>query len=180
MSQIQTSTYVSPVGELILGEFEGKLCLCDWKYRLKRKEIDMRIQKGLQATFIEQENALLLEVKKQLTDYFHNKRTLFDIPFLLVGTEFQQKVWMELQKIPYGSTSSYLELAQQLGDKKAIRAVAAANGANAISILIPCHRIIGSKQELIGYAGGVHAKKNLLQLENPDFQKDTAQLSMDF
>ncbi len=83
----------------------------------------------------------------------------------MVGSEFQEKVWTHLQKIPYGETISYKELSRRMGNEMAIRAVAAANGANAISIIIPCHRIVGSKGELTGYAGGIAAKRKLLKLE---------------
>ena len=83
-----------------------------------------------------------------------------------MGSDFQKRVWQELLKIPYGSTASYLTLSQKLGNEKAIRAVASANGANAISIFIPCHRVIGSDGNLTGYAGGIHTKKKLLELES--------------
>lgn len=94
------------------------------------------------------------------------------MPLLFCGSEFQQRVWEELQRIPYGKTISYLKLSRLLGDEKAIRAVATANGANAISILIPCHRVIGSKGELTGYAGGLNAKRRLLELEGALGQLD--------
>ena len=100
-----------------------------------------------------------------LNDSFEKKRTHFDIPLELIGTEFQQRVWQELQRIPYGKTISYLQLSKNLGDEKAIRAAATANGANGISILIPCHRVIGSDGSLTGYAGGLPAKKKLLIIE---------------
>ena len=92
-------------------------------------------------------------------------RKKFDIPVRFVGSSFQQKVWNELLKIPYGKTVSYLEISKKIGDEKAIRAVAAANGANAISIIVPCHRVVGSNGELTGYAGGLTVKKKLLHLE---------------
>jgi methylated-DNA-[protein]-cysteine S-methyltransferase len=98
--------------------------------------------------------------------YFANERKNFDIPLLMVGTDFQRSVWDGLIKIPYGNTASYLELSKNIGNEKAVRAVANANGANAISILIPCHRIIGSDGALTGYAGGLPAKKRLLELES--------------
>jgi methylated-DNA-[protein]-cysteine S-methyltransferase len=98
-------------------------------------------------------------------EYFSSKRKTFDIPLLLIGTDFQENVWNELIKIPFGKTSSYLELSRKLGNVLAIRAVASANGANAISIIIPCHHIIGSDGKLIGDAGGLAAKKKLLELE---------------
>jgi methylated-DNA-[protein]-cysteine S-methyltransferase len=101
-----------------------------------------------------------------MKDYFAHERKDFNIPLLTVGTDFQKSVWEGLIKIPYGTTASYLELSKNIGNEKAVRAVASANGANAISILIPCHRIIGSNGDLVGYAGGLPAKKKLLELEN--------------
>ncbi len=103
----------------------------------------------------------------QLHDYFEGKRTQFDIKLNPEGTDFQKKVWNELQTIPYGKTCSYLELSQQLGDIKAIRAVANANGRNPLWIVIPCHRVIGSDGSLTGYAGGLHRKQWLLEHESP-------------
>lgn len=162
---ISVQSYHSPYGELILGEFDKKLCLCDWRYRKQRAQIDTRIQKELNATFEENDTPLLRKVKKQLDEYFNKSRTEFSLPLLLIGSDFQKSVWNELIEIPFGATLSYLELSQKLGDEKAIRAVANANGANAISIIVPCHRIIGSDGSLTGYAGGLNAKKKLLQLE---------------
>lgn len=106
----------------------------------------------------------------QLHEYFEGKRTRFDLQLNLEGTAFQQNVWRQLQTIPYGKTISYLELAQQLGAVKAIRAVANANGKNPIWIVIPCHRVIGSDGSLTGYAGGLHRKQWLLDHENPHKQ----------
>lgn len=163
---IHISYYQSPFGELILGEYNNQLCLCDWNHRKMRKQIDTRIQKQLKAGYNILETPFLTDTKKQLDEYFSTKRTEFSIPLLLVGTTFQQKVWNELLKIPYGETKSYLSLSRDLGNEKAIRAVASANGANSISILIPCHRIIGKNGELTGYAGGLNTKKNLLIFEN--------------
>ena len=98
----------------------------------------------------------------QLDEYFARERTAFDIPLIFTGTDFQNSVWRELQNIPYGKTVSYGELARKLGCPKAVRAVAAANGANPISIFVPCHRVIGSDRKLVGYG---EAKKGLLALE---------------
>lgn len=103
----------------------------------------------------------------QLQDYFNGKRTKFSFKMNPVGTEFQQRVWQELLNIPFGKTCSYLELSKKLGDVKAIRAVASANGKNPLWIVIPCHRIIGSDGSLTGYAGGLWRKKWLLDHENP-------------
>lgn len=101
----------------------------------------------------------------QLDEYFAGKRKTFDVPLLFVGTDFQKKVWNDLLHIPYGETVSYGEMAARIGIPKAVRAVANANGANAISIFAPCHRVIGSDKSLTGYSGGLEAKKYLLNLE---------------
>lgn len=162
--------YPTPYGELIIGAYENEVCLCDWRYRKQRETLDQRIQKFLGTEYEEGEADILEQLKAQLKEYFNSKRQSFDIPLKLCGTDFQQRVWEELLKVPFGKTVSYLELSKRLGDQKAIRAVAAANGANAISILIPCHRIIGSNGELTGYAGGLSAKKKLLQLEGVSTQ----------
>lgn len=111
--------------------------------------------------------AHLQEAITQLVEYFEGKRTSFDFKLNPKGTEFQQKVWQELYKIPFGKTMSYQELSIKLGDVKAIRAVAHANGKNPLWIVIPCHRIIGSDGSLTGYAGGLWRKKWLLEHENP-------------
>jgi methylated-DNA-[protein]-cysteine S-methyltransferase len=104
-------------------------------------------------------------LKRQLESYFSGNLRDFNIPMLAEGTDFQRRVWKELQKIPYGQAISYLELARRLGDEKCIRAAARASGANPIAILIPCHRVIGSDGSLVGYAGGLDMKEFLLRLE---------------
>lgn len=104
-------------------------------------------------------------LKRQLEGYFSGNLRDFNIPMQIEGTDFQQRVWKELQKIPYGQAISYLELARRLGDEKCIRAAARANGANPIAILIPCHRVIGSDGSLVGYGGGLDMKEFLLRLE---------------
>ena len=110
-------------------------------------------------------NSVTLKGYRQLQEYLEGDRREFDLPLEPVGTEFQQKVWAELQNIPYGKVLSYLQLAKLLGDEKVIRAAAAANGKNPIGIVIPCHRVIGSNGDLVGYAGGLDKKKLLLQHE---------------
>jgi len=165
MNKIVINFFKTPVGELILGAFHEKLCLCDWRYRKMRPSIDKRIQIGLDASFEEGETAIMETAKHQLNEYFSADRMDFDVPLLMVGSPFQKTVWIELLKIPYGKTESYLGLSRKIGNEKAIRSVAAANGANAISILVPCHRIIGSDGKLTGYGGGLHTKRKLLQLE---------------
>ena len=166
MGPICIQYYQSPVGELIIGDYEGQLCLCDWRYRKMRPTIDKRIKEGLEADYIEQETILIRQTQSQLEEYFQKQRSQFNLPLKLIGSPFQVSVWKALKEIPYGKTETYLGLSRLLGNEKAIRAVASANGANAISIIVPCHRIIGSSGELTGYAGGLPAKKKLLQLEN--------------
>jgi methylated-DNA-[protein]-cysteine S-methyltransferase len=111
------------------------------------------------------ENSLVANVFKQLKEYFKRKRREFELPLEIIGTDFQKKVWKELLKIPYGETITYNQLALNLGDKKVIRAAAAANGANPLPIVIPCHRVIGSDGNLVGYGGGLDVKQQLLELE---------------
>ncbi|WP_300565377.1 methylated-DNA--[protein]-cysteine S-methyltransferase [Flavobacterium sp.] len=113
----------------------------------------------------------LKEAVKQLQDYFEGKRTNFDFKLNPKGTDFQQKVWQELLKIPFGKTMSYMDLSKKLGDVKAIRAVASANGKNPLWIVVPCHRVIGTDGSLTGYAGGLWRKKWLLEHENPTTQQ---------
>ncbi len=108
---------------------------------------------------------------RQLQEYFKGDRTAFSFAMAPEGTPFQQEVWQALQKIPFGTTLSYMDLAKRLGDPKAIRAVAAANGKNPIWIAVPCHRVIGSDGSLTGYAGGLHRKKWLLNHESPARQQ---------
>jgi len=155
----------TPFGELILGSYGEMLCLCDWRYRKMRASIDERICRNLTAEYREESSSVVEEAISQLNEYFQKSRKEFDLQLLLAGTEFQKQVWEELLKIPFGRTTTYLELSRRLGNDLAIRAVAGANGANAISIIVPCHRVIGSNGELTGYAGGLTAKRKLLDLE---------------
>lgn len=149
---INTAYYKSPIGILeIVGNDDGIQSV------LFVKEDDFKIAEITSK-----------EVKKcfvQLDEYFSGTRKEFELKLNLKATVFQEKVWRELLKVPFGKTRSYLEQAKALGDVKAIRAVASANGKNPISIIIPCHRIIGSDGSLTGYAGGLHRKKWLLEHE---------------
>lgn len=113
----------------------------------------------------------LKDAVKQLEEYFAGKRTNFTFSINPKGTDFQQKVWKALLEIPYGKTTSYMDLTKKLGDVKAIRAVASANGKNPLWIVVPCHRVIGSDGSLTGYAGGLWRKKWLLEHENPSTQQ---------
>lgn len=130
-----------------------------------RSTVDKRLQKAFDATYVEEKTDVIEQTVLQLSEYFEGTRTEFDIPLNLADTDFQKSVWETLMTIPFGKTESYLGLSRKFGDEKAIRAVASANRANAISIIVPCHRIIGSNGNLMGYAGGLPAKKKLLTLE---------------
>jgi len=151
--------------EFILGSYENRLCLMDFRYRKLRKTIDRRIQSRLNADFVEQPDLLLERSKRQIDEYLCGERKHFDLPILLVGTDFQKRVWRALTDIPYGTTISYTEFAGKLGNRNALRAVASANGANALSLIIPCHRVTGINGDLVGYGGGLPMKQRLLDME---------------
>lgn len=119
----------------------------------------------LESSLENPDNPLILETEKQLLDYLDSKRQSFTVPFELNGTPFQKKVWEFLQKIPFGRTCSYKEIAQQMDHPKAIRAVGTAIGKNPLSIIVPCHRVIGASGSLTGFAGGLAKKQILLNLE---------------
>lgn len=137
----------------------------DFHYRKMRATVDNRIKKHLTADFVEQEDEIITKAKKQIDEYLEGSRKKFEIPLLLLGTDFQKQVWNELLKVNYGETTNYLDIAKRMDNPNAVRAVASANAANAIALIIPCHRIIESSGELGGYGGGVPVKKRLLNLE---------------
>lgn len=192
--------YTSPVGELLIGSYGERLCLCDWAAEKRRAKIDPPLFRLLNATYEEGSSPLIEQTIAQLDEYFAGQRRSFDIPLLHTGTEFQCTVRGELMNIPYGATLTYAEIARRIGKPKAIRAVATAIASNPLSILVPCHRVIGSvpnrrinesgtnprvigsngdrydanyrydprflsERLLTGYAGGLAAKKALLELE---------------
>ena len=157
--------YRFPCGEMMLGSFDGRLCLCDWIDSRRRASVDQRLQRILNANYVEGSSDVIEKAKNQLDEYFLSKRREFDIPLLFIGTDFQKKVWNELLNIPYGATVSYGELSRRIGMPNAVRAIANANAVNAISIIAPCHRVIGSNGSLTGYGGGLERKSFLLELE---------------
>lgn len=157
--------FSTELGELKVASYKGALVMADWRYRKMRNRIDQRITNYFQTSMQEGVSEIINETMKQLKEYFSKERKNFDLPMLMAGTSFQISVWNYLQQIPFGQTRSYAQLAAEMHQPEAIRAIASANGANAISIIIPCHRIIGSQAELVGYAGGLNAKKKLLMLE---------------
>lgn len=157
--------YNSPCGEIILASAGDCLCLCDWNKMPCAERNKHRLMRLLNAECIIAPSAVLEETKKELDEYFAGKRHTFEIPLHPVGTDFQKQVWQALLEIPYGETRTYKEIAQKTNKLKGIRAVAQAIGANGISILIPCHRVIGTNRSLTGYAGGIEAKRLLLNIE---------------
>ncbi len=157
--------YRSPCGELLLGSLGDRLCLCDWQVEKHSEQVDRRLQRILQAGFREETSPVMEKAAAQLDEYFAGVRRGFDVPLLFAGTEFQKTVWRELLRIPFGRTISYGEMARRIGMPRAVRAVANANGANALSIFAPCHRVVGSDGSLTGYGGGLAAKRMLLELE---------------
>lgn len=156
---------LSPLGPIFIGATDKGICLVEFTDRRMIETQINRLRNSMKAEFIQGEHANLDMLEKQLEEYFHGKRTSFDVPLVLTGSEFQKKAWEALMQIPYGETRSYQEQAIKVGDKNAVRAVARANGDNKISILIPCHRVIAKNGKLAGYGGGLWRKKYLLDLE---------------
>ena len=152
--------YQSPIGAYLIGADDTNILAID---RIDEAE-----------TIIEKETPLLRVAKQQLSEYFAGQRTVFDLPIKTAGTAFQQQVWQALKAIPYGETRSYKEIAAAIDNPKAVRAVGGANNKNPISIVIPCHRVIGSSGQLVGYGGGLDAKVFLLALESQNKKNDSA------
>lgn len=168
MDTIHTRNYPSPLGELLLGDWQGALVLCDWRIASNGYHSDSRVPQLLNATLQEQATPLLAETVAQLNAYFTGHRRDFDLPVRLVGTPFQERVWQALRAIPCGQTCSYQNIADAIGNPKATRAVAGAISRNPASVIVPCHRVIGKNGGLTGYNGGTDAlyiKERLLALE---------------
>lgn len=151
---VYTTFYHSPVGLLKISGTENYICEVSFYDKAQKPA-------GRKKTM----PPMLILCVEQFIQYFHGARRIFELPIHQQGTKFQQDVWNELLTIPFGKTISYLELARKTGDPKAVRAVANANGKNNIAIIVPCHRVIGSTRELVGYAGGLWRKKWLLEHE---------------
>lgn len=150
----------SPVGELTLFASEHGLAAVLWPNELRRIRLVPVTE--------DPRHPLLLEAERQLNAYFNGELRQFTVPLDFNGTEFQKKVWQALVTIPYGETRSYADIARAIGHPGAVRAVGAANGRNPVSIIAPCHRVIGSNGKLTGFAGGLEAKAFLLAIEKPD------------
>jgi len=165
MNQINTRYHSTQIGEVILGSFHGKLCLLDFVKGKTRGTVEDRIRQVLNAELVEQDDDILRETRRQLDEYLEGLRKGFDIPVLMLGTDFQKDVWNAVTRVPYGATSTYSQIARDIGKERAVRAVGNAMAANPISIIVPCHRIIGSGGKLVGYGGGLSLKRRLLTLE---------------
>jgi methylated-DNA-[protein]-cysteine S-methyltransferase len=151
--------FTTPVGELTLIANSTHLLAVLWeKDSAKRVKMDRGD--------LDNNHAILKKTAKQLQEYFDGKRKEFDLPIKFEGTDFQKKAWAALTKIPYGKTASYKDQAKKIGVEKAVRAVGAANGKNPLSIVVPCHRVIGTNGKLTGFAGGLKNKDYLLKLES--------------
>lgn len=163
--KILIAAYSSPCGDMILGDYEGKLCLCDWTNSRHRKLTDRKLREALGASFEKGNSPVIEKAMAELSEYFAGTRRAFDLPLQLNGTAFQRRVWQSLQQIDYASTITYADQAILLGNPQSVRAVAAADGKNPISIIVPCHRVVGSNGAMTGYAGGLEVKRFLLNLE---------------
>jgi AraC family transcriptional regulator of adaptative response/methylated-DNA-[protein]-cysteine methyltransferase len=162
---ILTSYIETPIGVMVAGAVEEGICLLEFTDRRMLNTEYKDLARLLKTSIEEGENKHIKEIRKQLKEYFEGKRKEFTVLLVTPGTGFQQAVWQELQRLPFGSTRTYQEQAEALNKPGAVRAIANANGMNRISIVIPCHRIIGSDGNLTGYGGGLRRKRWLLDHE---------------
>lgn len=167
---IHVNRITSPLGPMLIGTTEKALCLLEFVDRRMLETQLHRLQKYYNATFVPGSNEITELTALEIEEYFDGERKEFTVPLDVPGSDFQQKVWDQLMEIPYGKTRSYKEQAIAIGNLKAIRAVATANGDNRIAIIIPCHRVIGSDGSLTGYGGGLWRKKYLLNLERSNME----------
>lgn len=142
------------------------ICLLEFEDRHDLDKQLKSLQKQLGGKIVPGTNTHLLNLQLQIDQYFNKKLLQFNLPLVFAGTDFQKTVWDQLLKIPFGATETYLSVTKKLGNLKAIRAVAGANGANKMAIIVPCHRVVGSDDKLVGYAGGLWRKKWLLDHES--------------
>lgn len=151
--------------EFVIGTMDNCCYIMDFKHRKSYNQLLAKKLSRLHAEIIFEKNDFHLLIERELQEYFNGKRIEFTFQIELIGTDFQKGVWTELQNIPYGTVISYKTLSERLKNPNAIRAVAQANGANMLAIIIPCHRVIASNGSLQGYGGGLSLKKKLLHLE---------------
>ena len=162
---IKTVKIDTPLGDMVAGATDDGVCLLEFCDRRMLPVEYKDLEKLLKTALVDGDNAHLKMLRRQLSEYFNGTRKVFEISLVTPGTDFQKSVWMELLEIPYGTTRSYQEQAVALSRPGSVRAVANANGMNRISIIIPCHRVIGSDGSLTGYGGGLKRKKWLLDHE---------------
>lgn len=162
---IKTTTIETPLGEMSAAATKEGICLLEFTSRPALESEFNKLALTFSETVKPGSNKHLRALKKQLTEYFRGKRKEFMLPLITPGTDFQLVVWNALKKIPYGKTVSYLEQAKAIKNPGAVRAVAGANGSNRIAIVIPCHRVIGSDGDLVGYGGGLEKKRWLIDHE---------------
>jgi AraC family transcriptional regulator of adaptative response/methylated-DNA-[protein]-cysteine methyltransferase len=155
----------TPLGKMVVCATDDGICIFDFAFRKMMPTIFLRVRKALELDIVEGQHRHISALRDQMEEYFSGRRMEFDLPLHLLGSPFQLKVWNGLQQIPYGQTRSYKAQSIFLGDEKAIRAVARANGENGIAVIIPCHRVIGENGSLTGYGGGLRAKQWLLDHE---------------
>jgi O-6-methylguanine DNA methyltransferase len=160
----------TPIGEILACSVDEGICLVEFVDSLNYDANLKSLSSVLNSHILLSSNEYLDNLENQLFEYFIGNRKDFTVPIFLVGTDFQKKVWTHLLSIDYGKTSTYKEQSISLGNVKAIRAIASANGANRIPIVIPCHRVVGSKGKLTGYSGGLWRKEYLLDLENRQYK----------
>lgn len=173
--QMQISSFESPLGTIWIGAIDEGICFIEFFDRVQLEKELVQLANSLKVQLTLASNSHAINLQEELKLYFDKKLQKFTIPLLVTGTDFQQKVYQSLQNIPFGKTVTYKQQAEKLGDVKAIRAMATANGQNKHAIVIPCHRVIGSNGSLVGYAGGLWRKKALLELES-----DTVQTTLTF
>jgi AraC family transcriptional regulator of adaptative response/methylated-DNA-[protein]-cysteine methyltransferase len=155
----------TPIGEMVAAATDTHLLMFEFEHRRMYQSQLERVRRAANCELEVGESPVFDLLRTQLGEYFSGDRREFDLPLDVPGTAFQMRVWSELQRIPCGTTTSYGRLAVSIGQPSAVRAVASANGANRVAIIIPCHRVIGSDGQLVGYGGGLWRKRRLLELE---------------
>ena len=165
-TRVVVSRVLTPLGAMLAGATDTHLCLLEFCDRRMLETQIARLRKYISAGFVPGENEILAATQAELDGYFQGTLEEFSLPLLTPGTEFQRAVWDQLVTIPYGQTRTYAEQAQAIGRPQAVRAVGKANGDNRLAIVIPCHRVIGARGELVGYGGQLWRKKALLELES--------------
>ncbi|PYZ95284.1 [Fe-S]-binding protein [Salipaludibacillus keqinensis] len=164
----------SPIGAITLAASDYGICFIEFgSVKSTCSSMKMKMNKLQIKGELKEDEEPLQQAKHQLTEYFSGEREEFDLPLDLIGTKFQQLVWDQVSRIPYGVTKSYKQIAREIGAPKAVRAIGGSNNKNPVPIIIPCHRVIGSNGSMVGYGGGLDKKEILLRLEG-SFEKMTS------